>query len=157
MDRIARIIELESAAAKPEQIASATRWEMSRLYWEEAQAGTSKTDIADKVGKSRPHVSYMVKCWEICGRKLMGSLADFPDFQSIYHSEQVRGPSAGTDYGSGEREPDDVHTRVSKLAALASAIAPDAGSLTAQERGRLRHAIRDLELALAREPGRTAA
>jgi len=157
MDRIARIIELEGEAAKSEKIASAVRWETAKLYWEEAQSGTAKTDIAEKVGKSRPHVSYMVKCWEICGRKLMGSLADFPDFQSIYHSEQVRGPSAGTDYGSGEREPDDVHTRVRKLAALASAITPDAGSLTAQERGRLRHAIRTLELALGNPAGRRAA
>ena len=132
MDRIARIIELERAAAKPEQLASATRWETAKLYWEEAHSGTTQTDIAAAVGKSRPHVSYMIKCWEITGKLLTGSLASFPDFQTVYRSSEVRGQSAenGT-YGDGERrqrQPDDISTKVAKFGYLAGDIA---GSIAA--------------------------
>jgi hypothetical protein len=163
MDRIARIIELESAAAKPEQVASATRWRIAKLYWEEHNSGTTQAEIAERVGKSRPHVSYMVKCWEVCGRLFSGRLSAFPDFQSIYRSAEVRGQSAEpTGRGNGgnerrQRQPDDIHTKVARFGYLAGDIAGSIGAVSGQERRELRHAIRAVERALAAgRPRKTA-
>jgi hypothetical protein len=148
--RIARIIELESQASKPESAASAVRWETARLYWEEYRAGTPQKDIAEKVGKSRPHVCYMVKCWEICGRKITG---DLPDFQTIYRSPEVRGQSADiSDPGRGSSEPrerkaDDIHSQTAQFTGLAPAIAAGMPALSERERRAVRHAIRTIEIA----------
>jgi hypothetical protein len=164
MDRIARIIELEGTAAKPERIASEVRWRIARLYWEEHASGTSQTEIAERVGKSRPHVSYMVKCWEVCGRLFKGPLAKFPDFQTIYRSAEVRGASAengtherGGDGSRRQRQPDDIHAKVAKFGYLAGDIAGSIAATSGQERNALRHAIRSLERALAAGRPRRAA
>lgn len=163
VDRIARIIELEGTAAKPEKVASEVRWETARLYWEEARSGTSQTDIAAAVGKSRPHVSYMIKCWEVCGRLFTGKLAGFPDFQSIYRSAEVRGQSAeptserGGDGSRRQRQPDDIHAKVAKFGYLAGDIAGSIAATSGQERNALRHALRTLERALAAGRPRRAA
>jgi hypothetical protein len=164
MDRIARIIELESAAAKPEQVASATRWRIAKLYWEEHNSGTTQAEIAERVGKSRPHVSYMVKCWEVCGRLFSGRLSAFPDFQTIYRSPEVRGQSAEPPSGRGnggtgrrQRQPDDIHAKVAKCCYLAEDIAGSIAATSGQDRNALRHAIRAVERALAAgSPRKTA-
>ena len=105
MDRIARIIELEGQAARPEKIASAVRWETAQLYWEEFHAGTPQKDIADRVGRSRPHVCYMVKCWEIYVVRPgfeFDSYEALGDFSAAYRSEQVRGADS---QGNGQEQP----------------------------------------------------
>jgi hypothetical protein len=152
--RIAKIIRLEQLAKVPESNVSDVRWQAAKLYWEEHHSGTPQKEISERVGKSQPHVCYMIKCWDICGRLIDGSA--LPEFQSIYHSSEVRGPSFDEDrpHSGGQRErrrprPDDIHTRVAKLGWLADAIEPDAGALTAQDQKDLRHHIRTLERALA--------
>jgi hypothetical protein len=155
--RIARIIELEGNATKPERIASEVRWETARLYWEEYQSGTSQAAIAEKVGKSRPHVTYMVKCWDITGRHMADDLASFPDFQTIYRSPEVRGQSAdisdspSRDSGRErrQRKPDTVHEWVEKFGYLAERIAEYPDGMTMSERKTLRHAIRSIERVIA--------
>jgi hypothetical protein len=92
VDRIARIIKLEGAVAKPERIASAVRWETAKLYWEEVQAGTQQKDIAARVGKGKPHVHYMVRCWIYVIESGLETqdLSSLPDFQGLYRSDVIR-------------------------------------------------------------------
>lgn len=152
MDRVQSIIEHERAAKEPSAEAGRHMWEAAREICEEVTAGKSQKELAMEIGKSQTHVCWMNKTWKLCS-----AITPLPDFYDIYYSVEVRGASAGTDYGDRSgNQTDDVHTRVSKLAWLAEAIMPDAGSLTAQERGKLCHAIRTLELALG-ERGRRAA
>jgi hypothetical protein len=96
--RIARIIELEGRAEKPVRLSSAIRWQTSKLYWEEANSGTTQTAIAARVGKSVPHVHYMVKIWE-----RYGGHPDKPDFQSLYQSREIRSNSERGKHGERAR------------------------------------------------------
>jgi hypothetical protein len=93
MDRIDRIKALLAEVDQPEAEASAKRWIASRLIWEEVSEGTSRRELAEKIGKSHTHVRYMFNCWEMVGRKLgvSGEAEGLPPFQEIYMSAEVRG------------------------------------------------------------------
>lgn len=102
-DRIAGIIEHEKAAERDDTAISAHRWAASRLMWEESRAGNTKANIAEAIGKSRQHVIYTIKCWELIGRHYASDdYASFPAFGPIYNSPEVRG-AAGKSRGPGRR------------------------------------------------------
>lgn len=96
MNRIQEIIRLESEAALPEGEASLRRWQVARLMWEEVQTGKSRNELAEEVGKSRKHVQWMVKSWEVVGQHIpTGGV--FPPFNPVYHGPEVRGESVVRD------------------------------------------------------------
>jgi hypothetical protein len=101
MDRIEQIKELEAAADKDTAGVSAVRWASAKLMWEEVRAGGTKQGIADAIGKSRQHVTFVVKCWEMVGRNYGSDFAAFPNFGTVYISPEVRGESA-RNRGSGK-------------------------------------------------------
>lgn len=99
-DRIQKIIQLEEKAASQGEAVSSIRWETAELYWIEYEKdNTPQSEIAKRVGKSKVHVHYMIKCWDIVKDLPKES---FPDFQEAYHSPEVRG-EAGQDKG-GDRK-----------------------------------------------------
>jgi hypothetical protein len=105
MDRIADIIAHEKAAEKDDTTVSAHRWAASRLMWEEVRAGRTKAELGTEIGKSRQHVIFMVKCWEIIGRHYSGDdYSAYPNFNSVYRSPEVRGESARK-RGVGKHKP----------------------------------------------------
>lgn len=58
-DRVQRIIDLE---AKGDEY----QWEAARLIWEELDEGLrSQRDLAEAIGKSQTHVSFMSKLWNL--------------------------------------------------------------------------------------------
>jgi hypothetical protein len=157
MNRVQSIIEHEKAAREPNANAGAHMWAAAREIWEEIQDGKQQKELATEIGKSRTHICWMNKCWEMCGR-----MPALPDFYDAYYSVEVRGASAGTDYeGRGrDRRPDDIHTWASEVARYASRIADEPAGwplLDAAERGALRHAVRSIERVLSARKGRSAA
>lgn len=119
MDRIADIIAHEKAAERDDAQISAHRWAASKLMWEESRAGNSKTNIAEAIGKSRQHVIYTIKCWELIGRHYGSSdFSALPTFGAVYNSPEVRGV-AGKSRGPGRRlSPEDAEQRKPENAAL---------------------------------------
>lgn len=112
MDRIADIIAHEKAAEKDDATVSGHRWAASRLMWEEARAGNTKTDIAESIGKSRQHVIYMIKCWELIGRHYASEdYATFPSFNTVYSSPEVRGGQGKVRGPSKRHESSDEQSR----------------------------------------------
>ena len=104
MDRIADIIAHEKAAEKDDATVSAHRWAASKLMWEEVRAGRTKSEIGVAIRKSRQHVAFMVKCWEIVGRNYgSADYSTYPNFGTVYQSTEVRGQSA-RNRGSGKRK-----------------------------------------------------
>lgn len=155
-ERIARIIELEGTAVRPEKIASATRWETAHLYWDEVKSGTSQSSIAKRVEKSQPHISYMCKAWDTIALIFSGDYESLPEFAEVYRSSDVRGQSAGGERRkeSGReprprpRPPETVHEWVNRVCGLAAKIRAYPDGITASEARNLRHAIRSLERAI---------
>jgi hypothetical protein len=141
--RIARIIELEGSAVRPEKIASAVRWETAYLYSEEAASGTPQTEIAKRVGRSNAHITYMIKAWKTVQFIFSGDYDDLPPFSEAYRSREVRGSGAGTDSGTdsqgagspdgrdrtrSRRPPDDIHSIVSRILYNVSLLSDVSGS-----------------------------
>lgn len=153
-ERIARIIELEGTAIRPERIASATRWETAHLYWDEHDSGTSQSAIAKRVEKSQPHISYMTKAWETIALIFSGDYESLPEFAEVYRSSDVRGQSAGGERRkeSGReprvRPPENIHEWVPRACGVLAKIGTYPEGMTAQEMRNLRHAIRDAELGM---------
>jgi hypothetical protein len=103
MDRIADIIRHEKAAERDDSAISAHRWAASKLMWEEHRAGSTHSSIAEAIGKSRQHVMYTIKCWEIIGRHYgSDNYTTFPAFGPVYNSPEVRG-AAGKNRGPGRK------------------------------------------------------
>jgi hypothetical protein len=155
MDRIRRIIELENLSSSRNLATSGEKWEASRLIWEEVTAGKTKTELGREINKTAMHVLFMYRCWDIVVVQSGLSYGDYgslPSFYAIYNSPEVRGnppDSSSQGRSRGNREPEDVHSRVSRLGYLASAIAADISSLDERERRSIRHSIRSLERALS--------
>lgn len=128
--RIEKIKHHLAAAEGPDRQASHHLWVASQLIWEEVEAGTSRRQLAQEIGKSHTHVRYMYNCWDLVGRKVMTGAADteaLPSFNEVYHSTEVRGDS---DQGSGdgkrrEREVDDhsAHGLTSRAATAINELA----------------------------------
>jgi len=89
MDRIRRIIRHEAAADRDDTAISRHRWQAAQLIWEELQTGTTMTALGEAIGRSRQHVLYASRCWELAGQSY--DEGDLPPFNTIYHSVEVRG------------------------------------------------------------------
>jgi hypothetical protein len=89
MDRIEEIIQLEKMADRDDGTLSQQRWRAAKLIWEEIQEGATKASLAERIGKSRQHVLYMWRSWDLVGRNL--DYGDLPPFNGIYSSSEVRG------------------------------------------------------------------
>lgn len=91
-DRIDRIIELERLA----EVSSAARWEAAHLYYQEIESGTTKAEIAERIGKSAMHVIFMYRCWKFTVEDtgMVGVEYDaLPPFSEVYNSDEVRAPA----------------------------------------------------------------
>jgi hypothetical protein len=116
MNRVSEIIRLEKLAAGNDTKASEIWWEAAYLIWQEIQAGKQQKVLAEEIGKSRTHVCWMNKCWE-----LASIMVARPPFMEMYHSAEVRGESAMIDQTGAGRKPREVddhsgHGLVSKAA-----------------------------------------
>jgi hypothetical protein len=102
--RVQRIISVEKAAERYDELADGCRWEAARLISEELADGKSQVRLAEEIGKSQAHVSYMAKTW----RYNLG-YSDRPSFNEAYHSPAIRSgvqPSEPESLPLGEPEPE---------------------------------------------------
>lgn len=62
MSRVEEIIRLESEI---ETSREASQWDVARLIWEELETGKTQRVLAEEIGKTQQHVSYMAKAHKI--------------------------------------------------------------------------------------------
>jgi hypothetical protein len=102
MSTIEAIAEHVKLAEESEQTASEHNWAASQLIYEAVQDGVKQKDIAEAIGKSETHISFMKKCWivRVVNMGIEGySLKDLGSFYDVYNSAQVRGESADREPG----------------------------------------------------------
>ena len=87
MSRVAEIIEHEKAADGDEAAIEEHRWAAARLIWEELEGGTTKTELAERIGKSRTHVLFASRCWDLVRDS---GYVTMPRYSDLYHSDDVR-------------------------------------------------------------------
>src|SRR5579863_1373665 len=78
-----------------ERGADVLHWKAAELIAAELADGKSQRELAHEIGKSQPHVNRMVRCWRL--RDTHG----YQSFGELYHSPEVRGPSAAKQIGGG--------------------------------------------------------
>ena len=96
---VAEIVRLEGEAAKTEKASSGDRWHAAQLIHGQLQTKTFRQlsqDIKDAGGKgSIGHLERMKKCWEVVGsvqwEALKDDFASYPNFTTIYQSDEIRG------------------------------------------------------------------
>lgn len=164
------------AASGKGESASVHNWIVARWIYEQVQQGAVQADIATGLAVSETKVSFYKKAWRVCvvDPGLADTLPDdpeewdLPDFAVVFHSPEVRGPSAGPG-GSGERhrpkqatgrtatdrEPaENIHDYVGYVKVYAHAIATaspaDKAELSPAERGQLARVVRDLSAITAK-------
>jgi hypothetical protein len=102
--RITKIRKYVRIADEHEVKASEHNWMAAELIWEEIDSGTPQKEIAQAIGKSEAHVSFVKRCWQlrVVDTGLEGfAFGDLGSFYEFYNSSQVRGESAGGDHGGG--------------------------------------------------------
>jgi len=116
---VAEIVKLEGQAAQTEKASSADRWHAAYLIARQLDQKTFRqlsAEIKAAGGKgSIGHLERMQKCWKLVGAMQYEAIKEdygsYPNFTSIYQSDEVRGEndeSKGGDRGHGSRDKDEI-------------------------------------------------
>ncbi len=166
---VLEIVRLEGQAAKADKNVSSDRWRAAQLIHGQLQHKTFRQlsqDIKEAGGKgSIGHLERMKKCWDVVGQvqyeAFKDDFAQYPNFTTIYQSDEVRGEREG-DKGGDRRHsgnaPDDssAHGLAQAAADAIEALATDRSlwrQLTADDIELLRDAKDKLRV-LIRDIGR---
>ena len=112
---VAEIVRLEGQAAQTEKASSADRWRAAQLIHGQLEHKTFRKlseDIKTAGGKgSIGHLERMKKCWEIVGsvqwEAFKDDFAQYPNFTTIYQSDEIRGEGEGDKGGDRKRKGSD--------------------------------------------------
>jgi hypothetical protein len=126
---VAEIVRLEGQATQTEKASSADRWHAAQLISEQLEHKTFRQlsqDIKQHGGKgSIGHLQRMQKCWKLVGaiqyEAFKDDFAAYPNFTTIYQSDEVRG-EGDQSQGSGRQRNVPEVTASSLVTAAADAI-----------------------------------
>jgi hypothetical protein len=111
---VAEIVRLEGQATQTEKASSADRWHAAHLIARQLETVTYRTlsqAIKEHGGKgSIGHLERMAKCWKLVGETQYAAFGDnygaYPNFTTIYQSDEVRGDGDQSAGSGRQREPE---------------------------------------------------
>ena len=111
---VAEIVRLEGQAVQTEKASSADRWHAAHLIARQLETVTYRTlsqAIKEHGGKgSIGHLERMNKCWKLVGtiqwETFKDDYAAYPNFTTIYQSDEVRGDGDQSAGSGRQREPE---------------------------------------------------